>query len=187
MSVTLSGDTGLTGAATGALNGTLGATTPNTVAATTVAATTINATTVNATTATANSLRANGSTSGSVTLSAPAVAGSTTQTLQAVTGTIALTGDVIGIGQTWQNMSTSRAWSTDYTNTTGRPIMFSVTNDALDCGIELYVGSVRIGTSGQVGGGGSDYNQMSAIVPNGAVYKAVPIRGAGTIYWAELR
>ena len=95
--------------------------------------------------------------------------------------------NAIGVSQTWQNMSASRVWSTDYTNTTGRPIMFSVTNDALDCGIELYVGGVRIGTSGQVGGGGSDYNQMSAIVPNGAVYKAVPIRGAGTVYWTELR
>lgn len=50
MSVTLSGDTGLTGAATGALNGTLGATTPNTVAATTVNATTVATTTVTAST-----------------------------------------------------------------------------------------------------------------------------------------
>ncbi len=38
MSVTISGDTGLAGAATGALNGTLGATTPSTVVATTVVA-----------------------------------------------------------------------------------------------------------------------------------------------------
>ena len=36
MSVTISGDTGLAGAATGALNGTLGATTPSTVVATTI-------------------------------------------------------------------------------------------------------------------------------------------------------
>jgi hypothetical protein len=38
MSVTISGDTGLAGAATGALNGSLGATTPSTVAATTISA-----------------------------------------------------------------------------------------------------------------------------------------------------
>ena len=40
MSVTISGDTGLAGAATGALNGTLGATTPSTVVATTIDGTT---------------------------------------------------------------------------------------------------------------------------------------------------
>jgi hypothetical protein len=39
MSVTISGDTGLAGAATGALNGTLGATTPSTVVATTISGT----------------------------------------------------------------------------------------------------------------------------------------------------
>ena len=39
MSVIISGDTGLAGAATGALNGTLGATTPSTVAATTISGT----------------------------------------------------------------------------------------------------------------------------------------------------
>jgi hypothetical protein len=38
MSVTISGDTGLAGAATGALNGSLGATTPSTVVATTISA-----------------------------------------------------------------------------------------------------------------------------------------------------
>jgi hypothetical protein len=43
MSIVLDGTTGLAGAATGALNGTLGATTPSTVAATTVTATTVNA------------------------------------------------------------------------------------------------------------------------------------------------
>jgi hypothetical protein len=70
MAIILSGDTGLNGP----LNGTVGATTPSTVAATTVSA---------------SSLIATGSTSGSVTLSAPAVAGSTTQTLVNVTGTLA--------------------------------------------------------------------------------------------------
>ena len=36
MSVTISGDTGLAGAATGALNGSLGATTPNTAVVTSI-------------------------------------------------------------------------------------------------------------------------------------------------------
>ena len=43
MPLDISGDTGLAGAVTGALNGTLGSTTSNTIAATTVSATTITA------------------------------------------------------------------------------------------------------------------------------------------------
>jgi hypothetical protein len=93
----------------------------------------------------------------------------------------------IGEGQTWQNMTSSRAFSTDYTNSTGRPIMFSVTNTAADCGVELYVGGVLVGQTGQSSGGGNDIHNMTAIVPTGATYRANAIRGAGTLYWAELR
>jgi len=36
------------------------------------------------------------------------------------------TANVLGIGQTWQNVTASRASGTTYTNTTGKPIMVSV-------------------------------------------------------------
>jgi hypothetical protein len=52
MSIILDGTTGLAGPATGALNGTLGATTPTTIAATNVTATTVTASGVVGTSAT---------------------------------------------------------------------------------------------------------------------------------------
>lgn len=104
-----------------------------------------------------------------------------------ITGTANSLNAGIGVNQTWQNMTSSRAFSTDYTNNTGKPIMFSVTNTIKAAGIELYVGGVLIGQCGQTGGFGNDNNSMSAIVPNGATYRANAIRTTGTLYWAELR
>lgn len=150
-----------------------------------------------------------GDTSGTATLQAQAVAGNTTLTLPTTSGNVALqSGDLgtpsaivltnatgtsnalnagIGVNQTWQNVSASRAWSTDYTNTTGKPIMFSVTNSSSDPGLELYVGGVLIGQQGQTGGSGDDLINMAAIVPNGATYRANPLRVAGGLTWVELR
>jgi hypothetical protein len=155
------------------------------------------------------SLVISGDTSGTATLQAQAIAGNTTLTLPTTSGTVALqSGDLgtpsavvltnatgtanalnagIGVNQTWQNVSGSRAWSTDYTNTTGKPIMFSVTNGASDSGIELLVGGVLIGQQGQTSGSGDDITSMSAIVPNGATYRANPLRSTGSLYWTELR
>jgi hypothetical protein len=115
-------------------------------------------------------------------------AGTTGQILQS-NGTSAPTwvASPIGVGQTWQNLTGSRAFSTDYTNNTGKPIMFSVTHYASDCGLELLVGGVLVGQDGQTGGTGNDIMNMTAIVPNGATYRANPIRGTGSLYWAELR
>ncbi|MEE1920331.1 hypothetical protein V0R52_28565, partial [Pseudomonas asiatica] len=41
----------------------------------------------------------------------------------------------IGEGQSWQDVTASRTWATTYTNTTGRPIMVSIT--AKDSGTNL--------------------------------------------------
>ena len=73
-----------------------------------------------------SSLIISGDTSGAVTLAAPAVAGTTTLTLQANTGTLALQSDGLGFSQTWQTVTGSRAASTTYYNTTGKPIIVSV-------------------------------------------------------------
>ena len=73
-----------------------------------------------------SSMVLSGDTSGAVTISAPAVAGTTTATLQAVTGTLALQSDGVGFSQTWQNVAGSRVLGTTYTNSTGKPIAVSV-------------------------------------------------------------
>ena len=93
----------------------------------------------------------------------------------------------IGVGQTWQNVTGSRAFGTLYTNTTGKPIMVSVyTTQATDSDdIQLLIGGVSVGIT-QVGGGTGSRLNVSGVVPNGATYQIVaPGRAIGS--WAELR
>lgn len=92
----------------------------------------------------------------------------------------------IGVGQTWVNKTGSRSFYTTFTNGTGRPIMISVTHEVSDGGMEMYVNGVRIGYTGQTGGSGNDYNNMSAIVPTGASYSVNPLRFVGGLLWTEL-
>ena len=65
-----------------------------------------------------------GNASGSATISAPADAGTPILTLPTISGTVALTSDIIGvgIGQTWQDVTTTpgRAFGTTYTNSSTR-------------------------------------------------------------------
>ncbi len=130
-----------------------------------------------------------GDTSGSVVLQAPAVAGSTTLTLPATTGTVALTNQVIGVGQTWQNVTGSRAIGTLYTNSTGKPIevivactgngtngLFGVT---LNSAVTVYSPSTY---------GGGVWTSMSFIVPDGNTYQLSQQGSNVTLQvWAELR
>lgn len=129
-----------------------------------------------------------GDTSGTVTVAAPAVAGTTTATLQAVTGTVALQADVIGIGQTWQLLTSSRAIGTTYTNSTGRPIMVAAvfTNNSTNQTMGFTVSGVNVVFDQMAGvntGGGG-----TIIIPNGATYVAYTSAGTLTLVsWSELR
>lgn len=94
----------------------------------------------------------------------------------AVDTLVATTG--IGNSQTWQDVSSSRAVSTVYQNTTGKPIQVNVDTNA---DVVLQVSSdnstyISVGTT---------LNGVSAIIPNNHYYK---VNGSGTVgYWAELR
>jgi hypothetical protein len=123
---------------------------------------------------------------GSVTIQEPATASNFTQTLPATTGTMALTSDVIGVGQTWQ--SVTRAIGTTYTNSTGKPIMVAIT---VTCnagntvqgltinGVAVYAGAVNV-----LGAGAG----FALIVPNGATYVTLTNGGTLTLVtWVELR
>lgn len=82
----------------------------------------------------------NASGTGIITVTSPNTNTNYTQTLPAATGDLVSTGDTgtvtstmlataatpIGVGQTWQNVTSSRAIGTTYTNSTGRPIMVIV-------------------------------------------------------------
>jgi len=102
-------------------------------------------------------------------------------------------GSSIGVGQTWQDFTSSKAVQTWYTNSTGKPITVSIQAYVYNDTVTLSVGATT-STAITVGGVGSvdgSSGQLSAIVPNGSVYKLVGVAsktGGNTIMaWAELR
>ena len=98
----------------------------------------------------------------------------------------------IGYSQTWQNETSSRALSTTYTNSTGKPIQViaSCNNSGGGTGFALYLyinGNIVSANGAGVFSGESYFElNVSGIVPNGATYQVVMGSGAIT-YWWELR
>ena len=106
----------------------------------------------------------------------------------------------IGIGQTWTDVTSSRAKDTEYQNTTGKPIMISVTFTTSFTAI----GQISVSSSSGSGfviiarADGGDYysgsaqttheTNISLIIPNNIYYK---LTGYNTtlalVAWAELR
>jgi len=97
-------------------------------------------------------------------------------------------GIAIGVGQTWQNVTASRASGTTYTNTTGKPIMVSVYSNVFNnnkAQLSAYVDGLNI----QVSLNHSNYTGRATvcfIVPAASTYRVTP--GYTSIaMWAELR
>lgn len=87
----------------------------------------------------------------------------------------------IGVGQNWQDVTSSRASNTYYTNTTGRPIQASVL--APDSGGRLEVNGV---TAARIVDGNSQVDvTVQAIVPPGATYRY--LSAVAPTLWSELR
>tara|TARA_R110002167_G_scaffold288893_1_gene493896 strand:+ start:434 stop:868 length:435 start_codon:yes stop_codon:yes gene_type:complete len=137
-----------------------------------------------------------GDTSGAITIAAPAAAGSNTLTLPASTGTMltttgsgaSLTGiDRIGLGQTYTDVTASRALGVTYTNSTSAPIFVSMQpNTATVSAFELTVAGnlawVSNSTASDTG------NNPVGIVPAGATYNITKTTGTAVIIsWRELR
>jgi hypothetical protein len=91
--------------------------------------------------------------------------------------------NAIGVGQTWQDVTASRAASTTYTNSTGRPIFISVRMEQDDGTLNLTVDGLMIGRTGYTAGP-VNYT-LTAIVPAGSTYLVTTT--GGTLYWYELR
>ena len=86
------------------------------------------------------------------------------------------------MGQTWQNVSGSRAQATNYTNSTGKPIMVNIyTAVAGGSGTVTVGGAVAAYNSGTI----YAYNQFSVIVPNGFTYSCNSLTTG--FVWTELR
>jgi hypothetical protein len=96
----------------------------------------------------------------------------------------------IGVGQTWQDVTGSRAVGTNYTNTTGNPIFISVSGGGQpnNGAMSMTVGGVLLGIQGfQSIASGRSNATMNAIVPNNTTYRVDNVTGWSLVSWAELR
>lgn len=121
------------------------------------------------------------------TPTAPTAAAGTNTTQLANTAFVKAAVDaspMLGAGQTWQNVTGSRALGTTYTNSSGKPIQVSIRSDVDDGYTQLTVGGIVVAMSGNTAGVGDNRNTVSAIVPNGAAYV---YNGSALSLWAELR
>lgn len=93
----------------------------------------------------------------------------------------------IGYGQTWQNLTGSRAVGTTYYNTTGRPIQLRLSFSHASSGTELLiVNGVTLALSTATTGGA--FSTGSFVIPPGASYSVTTGAGYSSINnWAELR
>jgi hypothetical protein len=93
----------------------------------------------------------------------------------------------IGIGQSWQDVKSTRAVATTYTNTTGKPILVIPTltiNTASSIQVTIAGLTFRGSAFGSAGGQVS----TSFIVPNGVSYSVTTNAGSPSIdTWIELR
>jgi hypothetical protein len=92
----------------------------------------------------------------------------------------------LGVGQTWQNVTASRAFGTTYTNSTGKPIevVIAFANPSPGQTGVLTVGGVAI-QFGQINNAYINLASGSAIVPTGATY--VFNTSTTLTQWLELR
>lgn len=93
----------------------------------------------------------------------------------------------IGVGQTWQNVTGSRALGATYTNNTGRPIQLSISvrDSGSTARVTLTIGGVVAVDLIDIAGGSAGYQQITAIVPNGQTYRLDTTNILS--HWAELR
>lgn len=91
----------------------------------------------------------------------------------------------LGYGQTWQNVTASRAESTTYYNTTGKPIMVSILYSNSANGIAtLTVDGINVSRFGL--GATAAAPTVVAIVPPGSSYTSTSTTGTIEV-WLELR
>lgn len=97
-------------------------------------------------------------------------------------------GQVLGLGQTWQVLTDSRAFGTTYTNTTGRPICVAFyASSSAEGAIAFIVDGAYLGpvAFGRPAGSAAS---AQLIVPPGATYQLSVVSGNLTlINWIELR
>ncbi len=84
----------------------------------------------------------------------------------------------LGVGQTWQDVKSSRSVGVTYTNDTGKPIQVMINHNFGQSG-SIVLGGVELPMVD-----GDAYSFFNFVIPNGSTYR---INGGGIISWAELR
>lgn len=109
-------------------------------------------------------------------------------TIQGAGGQALASMQSLGYGQTYQNLTGSRAGGTTYYNTTGRPILVAVTTQgAVTTYLNFTVNSNVIGNTSSSSSYGASGN-ITFIVPPGGSYSFAYTSGSqAPIYWYELR
>jgi hypothetical protein len=93
----------------------------------------------------------------------------------------------LGYGQTWQNVTGSRSFSTTFYNTTGKPIVVSVVASCTtSTAMTLVVGGINVSTF-QGGNVSAIPGTVQAIVPPGVAYSLTVTGVPGLSIWSELR
>jgi hypothetical protein len=98
----------------------------------------------------------------------------------------------LGYGQTWTNVAASRAFSTTYYNTTGKPIVLAIsgqgTVNASSTTLTLTINGVVTMAHGTVlGAGGATLGAaIDAVIPPGASYSLAQSQ-CSIVHWFELR
>lgn len=92
--------------------------------------------------------------------------------------------DGLGIGQTWQDVTSSRSVGVTYTNSTGRPIQLAISINPTTATGTLVVDSVTVAEYVNNPDSQSSRNNLFAIVPNGSTYR---ISQGSLSNWSELR
>ena len=114
---------------------------------------------------------------GAVQLNNTLTSSSTSQALAAAQGK-ALNDKMLGVGQTWQNVTSSRSVGVTYTNDTGKPIQVMINHNFGQSG-SIVLGGVELPVAD-----GDSYSFFNFVVPSGSTYR---INGGGIVSWAELR
>lgn len=131
-------------------------------------------------------LSANRTISASIASQAQAEAGTATDALMTPQRTEQhMVANALGWGQTWQDLTGSRAVATSYQNTTGRPIMVAIEPSGATPGqFEVSTDNVTWVRLGTIILTGSDVRQGAWIVPPGNYYRQTAGSFSG---WRELR
>ena len=115
-----------------------------------------------------------------------------TNTLTSLSGNTVKVNDIangnvgIGVGQTWQDVTSERASGQDYPNDTGRPIQIALSyNDGGSGEVSVTVDGVVIFT--QLYEGSNGINPLSFIVPTDSIYKITLTTDMSIRLWSELR